>query len=178
MSPTNIPYRTNFRRTELSADKLFFVRRSFSSVSYFPLQFTRKYILTWHIHLTCFIFQRTKYFGGKNFRRTKIFGGQNFRQQGRFSAVLSAEILSDKVPSFYPWLSFCRSVFSENVRAYPFKKSLNSIQKWPNFPSPGGFKWDGFHTFFMQHNFFIGLSCFLSSFVTRHERRVIEDEND
>ena len=31
------------------------------------------------------------------FRRTKIFGGQNFRQQVRFSAVLSAEILSDKV---------------------------------------------------------------------------------
>ena len=29
--------------------------------------------------------------------RTKLFGGQNFRQQVRFSAVLSAEILSDKV---------------------------------------------------------------------------------
>ena len=44
-----------------------------------------------------FRFQWTKYFGGQNFRRTKLFGGQNFRQQVRFSAVLSAEILSDKV---------------------------------------------------------------------------------
>ena len=33
----------------------------------------------------------------KIFRRTKLFGGQNFQQQVRFSAVLSAEILSDKV---------------------------------------------------------------------------------
>ena len=31
------------------------------------------------------------------FQRTKLFGGQNFRQQVRFSAVMSAEILSDKV---------------------------------------------------------------------------------
>ena len=38
-------------------------------------------------------------FGGQNFRRTKIVGGQNFRQQVRFSAVLSAEILFDKVAS-------------------------------------------------------------------------------
>ena len=52
-----------------------------------------------YINLTCFEFQWTKYFGGQNFRRTKIFGGQNFRQQVRFSAVLSAEILSDKVCS-------------------------------------------------------------------------------
>ena len=38
-----------------------------------------------------------KIFGGQNFRRTKLSGGQNFRNQVRFSAVLSAEILSDKV---------------------------------------------------------------------------------
>ena len=38
------------------------------------------------INLTCFRFQRTKY-----------FCGQNFWQQVRFSAVFSAEILSDKV---------------------------------------------------------------------------------
>ena len=38
------------------------------------------------ISLTCFRSQRTKY-----------FGGQHFWQQVRFSAVLSAEILSDKV---------------------------------------------------------------------------------
>ena len=47
--------------------------------------------------MICSRFQWTKYFGGQNFRRTKIFGGQNFRQQVRFSAVLSAENLSDKV---------------------------------------------------------------------------------
>ena len=35
----------------------------------------------------------------KIFRRTKLFGGQNFRQPVKFSAVLSAEILSDKVYS-------------------------------------------------------------------------------
>ena len=39
-----------------------------------------------------------------NFRRTKFsapirnFGGQNIRQQAKFSALFSAEILSDKVP--------------------------------------------------------------------------------
>ena len=42
-------------------------------------------------------FQPTKYFGGHNFRRKKVFGGQNFPQQAKFSALLSAEILSDKV---------------------------------------------------------------------------------
>ena len=33
----------------------------------------------------------------KIFRRKKFFGGQNFRQQARLSALLSTEILSDKV---------------------------------------------------------------------------------
>ena len=31
------------------------------------------------------------------FYRTKVFGGKNFRQQAKFSALLSAEILSYKV---------------------------------------------------------------------------------
>ena len=44
-----------------------------------------------------FKLQPTKYFGGHNFRRKKVFGGQNFPQQAKFSALLSAEILSDKV---------------------------------------------------------------------------------
>ena len=42
-------------------------------------------------------FQQTKFSADKIFRQTKSFGGQNFRQQARFSALLSAEILSDKV---------------------------------------------------------------------------------
>ena len=33
----------------------------------------------------------------KIFRRTKLFGGQHFRQQVRFSAVLSAEPVFDKI---------------------------------------------------------------------------------
>ena len=44
--------------------------------------------------------RRTKILGGQNFRRTKKFGGQNFRHQAEFSALLSAEFLSDKVCQF------------------------------------------------------------------------------
>ena len=33
----------------------------------------------------------------QNFRRTYIFGGHNFRHQAKFSAIMSAEFLSDKV---------------------------------------------------------------------------------
>ena len=36
----------------------------------------------------------------KIFGEQKFFGGQNFRHQFEFSAVLSAEILSDKVSNF------------------------------------------------------------------------------
>ena len=46
------------------------------------------------------IIQQTKYFVGQNFRRTKFFGGQKFRREAKFSAILSAEFLSDKVPLF------------------------------------------------------------------------------
>ena len=49
------------------------------------------------MNFTHFEFQPTKYFGEQNFPRTKIFGSQNFWQQIRFSAVLSAEILPDKI---------------------------------------------------------------------------------
>ena len=51
------------------------------------------------------IFQLTKYFGGQNFQWTKFFGGRNFRQKARFSALMSAEILSDKV-LWYTWVVF------------------------------------------------------------------------
>ena len=43
---------------------------------------------------------------GQNLWRTKFFGGQNFRRQAKFSAILSAEFLSDKVYRFFLFLFF------------------------------------------------------------------------
>ena len=92
----------DFRRTKFSAPS-----RNFGS--FVQLIFFIGFLFTHTIHKqnmfkheicinsTCSRFQLTKYFGRQNIRRTKLFGGQNFRQQVRFSAVLSAEILSDKV---------------------------------------------------------------------------------
>ena len=53
-------------------------------------------------------------FSGQNISANKIFGGQNFRQQIRFSAVLFAEILSDKV------IQFC----DNRLTVKKFRKSL------------------------------------------------------
>ena len=52
-------------------------------------------------------------FSGQNISADKIFGGQNFRQQVWFSALLSAEILSNKVnfKTIFPGMKF--SVISE-----------------------------------------------------------------
>ena len=61
-------------------------------------------ILGSFLYLFSFVLpHRTQNFGGKSFRRTKFFGGQNFRHQVEISAVLSAEILSDKVFNFDRW---------------------------------------------------------------------------
>ena len=89
----HIPYRTKFRRTKFSADKIF--RRTkfrhqveisavlsdeiFSSLSYFPIQFTRKICFTWDSYLYDMfkiladkIFWRTKFSADKTFPRTKF----------------------------------------------------------------------------------------------------------
>ena len=79
---------------KISADKIFGTKskfRQFCPTKFFlrffisPYNSQEKFFLHENcINLTCFRFQRTKY-----------FGGQNFRQQVRFLAVLSAENLSD-----------------------------------------------------------------------------------
>ena len=87
-----IPYRTKFRRTEFFGGQNFRHQveisavssdEMFSSDSYFPIQFKRKICFKHEIciNLTCFRFQRTKYFGGQKFSADKIFGSKSdFRQ--------------------------------------------------------------------------------------------------
>ena len=86
-----IPYRTKFRRTKFSADKIF-RRTKFSAASrnfgsFVQRNFFTGFLFSHTIHkknkseheicinLTCFRFQRTEYFGRQNFLRTKFFGG-------------------------------------------------------------------------------------------------------
>ena len=76
----------NIRRTKFSADKNF-RRTKFSAPNQNFGSFVRR-------------MSSRNIFGGQNFRRTKLFGGQNFRHQAKFSAVLSAEFLSNKVVIF------------------------------------------------------------------------------
>ena len=64
-------------------------------------------------------------FGGK-----KLFGGENFRKQARFSAVLCAEILSDKVYIYVLILKkYLVSAKKENhlLKCYSFKPTDRPI---------------------------------------------------
>ena len=82
----NIFGRQNFRHpVELLA---VLSNEFFSSVSYFPIQFTIKICFNMSFVLIWSVLD----FSGQNFRRTKLFDGQNIRQQVRFSAVLSTEV--------------------------------------------------------------------------------------
>ena len=87
------------------------------------------------INLTYFRFQRTKYFGGQNIRRTKLFSGQNFRQQVRFSAVLSAEISSDKVFTIY--VKKCISFNSKILFKFSNRREQVSSHEFPHRNSCG-----------------------------------------
>ena len=84
--PNGMPYRTKIRRTKFSADKTF--RRTIFSA---PLK-----SMSWkNIFIAKLLYRNTnqvdvKFVGQK-------FGGQNFRHLAEFSAILSAEFLSDKV---------------------------------------------------------------------------------
>ena len=88
----SISYRTKIRRTKFSADKTF-QRTIFSA----PLK-----SMSWkNIFIAKLLYRNTnqvdvKFVGQK-------FGGQNFRHLAEFSAILSAEFLSDKVIGELGW---------------------------------------------------------------------------
>ena len=66
----------------------------------------------------------------KTFRRTKRFGEQNFRHEAKFSAFLSAEVLSDKV---YPCPIFFGLTF-HHIWLFPILFILiNFFLFWLNF---------------------------------------------
>ena len=91
-----IPYRTKFWRTKFSAPSRnfgSFARRNFFIGFLFPHTIHKKICFNMRFLLILHVLD----FSGQNISADKTFGGQNFRQQVRFSAVLSAEILSDKV---------------------------------------------------------------------------------
>ena len=93
-----------FGGQKYSADKIFGTKlkfRQFCPPNYFPKTTARLHVIfLYNVILQCvtiFLMFSRNIFGGQNFRRTKIFGGQNFRHQVKFSALLSAEFLSNKV---------------------------------------------------------------------------------
>ena len=90
-----LPYRMIFPRTIFSA----------------PI---RNLILSWYYLMVQNI---SWILADKTFRRTNLFGGQNYRQQAKFSALLSVEILSDKV------------FFVLRIKRLRFESS-NSYEKW------------------------------------------------